>query len=126
MKVRKSARLVAALSAVALTPITLACWRVAFDTSFTDGIENFPTPCAFAGCNSWLICPRNDTCTSGFVSGFDSCGVPTLTSIPCLQYSGGTPNALGCCTGGTLIGPSATKFNVWRYNTVGAPCTEPF
>ena len=88
------------------TPLAIACWSVTLGPG-ADGYESPPTGGCTGSCNSYISCPGDDACKSGYFAGGSSCSCVTSTAY-CWLYTGGSADSRGCCTGGTAyaLGPT--------------------
>ena len=127
MKNRVSSIVSVVLAFGAIGGVALAC--VIPQARPADGVET-PGPNGCAGCTTpYVSCPKSDRCISFYAAGFDSCVVQGTLTVPCSNYSGLTPAVQDpitkCCSGGTLIGNSATTVTIVTLTGKG-DCTEPF
>ena len=75
-------------------------------------------------CNSYVVCPPDETCPGGDPTGYHWC-TPTPIVVPCLLFSGGTTASGTCCTGGADTGmTSPTRTRTKQFQTPGGLCTS--
>lgn len=74
-------------------------------------------------CNSYVVCPPDETCPGGDRTGYHFC-TPTPFVVSCLLFSGGITANGACCTGGSDTGmTSPTVTRTKQYQTPGGLCT---
>lgn len=81
----------------AFVPTALACVNLVVPP-----MGNIEEPPCTGNCNSYAVCPPDETCPGGYIDGFNRCTSTTLT-VGCTQYSGGTTRDGACCEGGSPV-----------------------